>query len=71
MARVILLRRSIVKAVTYRILIMSMDFAAIYLFTGTARIAIGFMIVSNLYTSVTYFIHERIWARTKWGTDTK
>lgn len=71
MARIVLLRRSIVKAVTYRFLIMCLDFAAIYIFTGALRVAIGFMIVSNIYTSATYFVHERLWARFKWGIDDK
>ena len=59
--------RSLVKAVTYRILIMSLDFATIYLFTGTARIAFGFMVASNVYTTIGYILHERIWARIGWG----
>ncbi|MHB8483943.1 MAG: DUF2061 domain-containing protein [Nitrospiria bacterium] len=69
MPRNVLLRRSIVKAATYRILIMCLDFATIYLFTGALRVAIGFMIVSNIYTSVAYLFHERFWARIKWGVD--
>ena len=61
--------RSVVKAITYRIVIMSPDFATIYLFTGKARIAIGFMIASNVYTTVGYFLHERAWAHIAWGLD--
>lgn len=69
MTRTVEERRSIVKAVTYRLLIMTLDFATIFLMTGTVRIAIGFMIVSNIYTTVAYFAHERIWARIAWGID--
>lgn len=68
MARTVLLRRSVVKAITYRLVIMSLDFLTIYLFTGAARIALGFMIASNVYTSIAYVIHERLWSRVKWGT---
>jgi uncharacterized membrane protein len=46
-----------------------MDFATIYLFTGMIRIALGFMIASNIYTTVAYVLHERIWARIRWGTE--
>jgi len=60
-------RRSIVKAVTYRIIIMCLDFGTIYLLSGAVRVALGFMIASNLYTTVAYFIHERVWARITWG----
>ncbi len=58
-------RCSIVKAITYRIL--TLNFLPIFLLTGAVRVAIGFMVVSNLYTTVAYFIHERIWARIRWG----
>jgi len=25
------------------------------------------MVVSNVYTTVGYFVHERVWARVRWG----
>ena len=61
------LRRSVVKTVTYRAVILVLDFTSIYLFTGQIKIAFGFMIVSNIYTSIAYFFHERIWGHIKWG----
>ena len=67
MLRTDLMGRSVIKAITYRIVIMILDFATIYLFTRTLKVALGFMIVSNLYTTVAYFVHERMWARVKWG----
>ncbi len=48
---------------------MSLDFLTIYLFTGAIRIAVGFMIASNVYTTLAYLIHERIWARISWGVE--
>ncbi|MBX3234719.1 MAG: DUF2061 domain-containing protein [Nitrospiraceae bacterium] len=69
MARTVLWRRSVAKAVTYRVVIMCLDFVTIYLFTGMVRVAIGFMIASNLYTTVAYFLHERAWAQVPWGLD--
>jgi adenylylsulfate kinase len=62
-------KRSIVKALTYRIVIVCLDFLAIYLFTGKVEVALGFMVVSNIYTTVGYFLHERFWARIRWGTE--
>jgi uncharacterized membrane protein len=67
MPRSVLIRRSILKAVTYRLVIMVLDFTTIYLFTKTLRVAFGFMIASNLYTTIAYLGHERLWARIKWG----
>ena len=62
-------KRSLVKALSYRIVIVCLDFLAIYLFTHKVEVALGFMIVSNVYTTVGYFLHERIWARVRWGTE--
>ena len=59
--------RSIVKTVSYRITIVILDFVCIYLFTGKVTVALGFTIVSNLYTTFIYFLHERIWGKIKWG----
>jgi len=61
------LRRSIVKTVGYRLVILTLDFLFIYLFTGQLKVAVGFMIVSNVYTTVGYFFYERIWDKIKWG----
>ena len=61
------LSRSIVKTISYRAIILFLDFASIYLFTGQIKVAFGFMIVSNIYTTIGYFFHERIWDKIKWG----
>ncbi len=63
-------KRSLVKALTYRVTIVCLDFLVVYILTKKTDVALGFMIVSNIYTSVGYFVHERIWARIKWGIKT-
>jgi uncharacterized membrane protein len=60
-------KRSIVKAITYRGVIICLDFLVIYLLTGKLAMAASFMIISNIYTTVAYFLHERLWAGIKWG----
>jgi len=64
-------KRSLVKALSYRVAIVCLDFLAIYIFTHKVNVALGFMIVSNVYTTVGYFLHERFWARVRWGTEAK
>jgi len=64
-------KRSLVKALTYRVVIVCLDFLVVYLFTHKVDVALGFMVVSNLYTTVGYFLHERIWARIQWGREPK
>lgn len=61
------LGRSVAKTVSYRILILILDFTTIYLFTHKVEIAFSFMIVSNIYTTLGYFFHERLWDRIHWG----
>jgi adenylylsulfate kinase len=59
--------RSVAKAVSYRVIVVIADFAAVYLFTGRVEIALGFVVVSNIYTTLLYFLHERAWDRISWG----
>ncbi len=61
------LSRSVVKTVSYRVIILILDFASIYFFTRQVKTALSFMVVSNIYTTVCYFFHERVWDRIKWG----
>jgi uncharacterized membrane protein len=62
-------KRSVVKAITYRGVIVVLDFVVIYLLTGKVATAAGFMIISNIYTTVAYFLHERVWSGLKWGLE--
>jgi len=62
-------KRSVVKAITYRVIIVCLDFVVIYLLTGKVMTAAAFMIVSNIYTTVAYLLHERAWAGIMWGTE--
>ena len=60
-------KRSLTKAISYRVIIIILDLTVVYLLTARLDIALGFMVISNLYTSVAYYIHERLWSRTDWG----
>jgi len=61
------LARSVVKTVSYRVVILVCDFALIFLYTHQVKVAVGFMVVSNSYSTIGYFFHERIWGKIKWG----
>jgi uncharacterized membrane protein len=62
-------KRSVVKAVTYRVIIVCLDFLVVYLLTGKLVTAAVFMVISNIYTTLVYFLHERLWAGIKWGLE--
>ena len=64
-------KRSIVKALSYRALIVVLDLLVIYVMTGSVKIAAGFMLISNIYTTLAYFLHERLWARVSWGLNAR
>ena len=38
-----------------------LDFTVVYLLTGKVVTAAAFMLVSNIYRTVAYFLHERVW----------
>lgn len=59
--------RSLIKAITYRVIIIVLDFIVVYLLSGKVETAFWFMLISNIYTSAAYFVHERVWDGINWG----
>lgn len=60
-------KRSIVKALTFRFLIILSDSTIIYTITHRFDETIGVIFFSNLASTILYFIHERIWNKIHWG----
>ncbi len=60
-------KRSLVKTVTFRILIIISDMIIIYALTHKLYITLGIIGLSNLSSTILYFIHERIWNKINWG----
>ena len=60
-------KRSVVKALMYGLVLGCLDFVVLYLFTRKTAVALGFIVVSNIYTTICYFIYERVWVRITWG----
>lgn len=59
--------RSIVKSVTFRILVIASDLVVIYLLTRRTDATIAITVFTNLASTVFYFIHERVWDAISWG----
>ncbi len=59
--------RSIVKALTYRAIIIFSDSIIVYLFTHRTDITLGFVGISNIASTLIYFFHERFWNNVHWG----
>jgi uncharacterized membrane protein len=59
--------RSAVKSISYRALSITVDSAVAYFFTQSFVISAGIVLFVNLYSTLLYYFHERIWARVRWG----
>ncbi len=60
-------RRSIAKAVTYRIISIMFDTVVAYAITQSAQKTLIFILISNAISIIMYFVHERFWNRVSWG----
>lgn len=60
--------RSLIKAITYRILSISVDAVVAYFFTRNAIATLGIVTLVNGYSTLLYYFHERAWAHVKLGT---
>ncbi len=60
-------KRSIVKSISFRILVMFSDFTIVFLLTHRYDIALGLIILTNLSSTILYYLHERVWNVFNWG----
>ena len=60
-------KRSLIKAITFRVLILCSDTVVIFLITHRWDMTAGLVIATNLASSTLYFLHERLWNRIQWG----
>lgn len=64
-------KRSIVKAVTWRIVASMVTGVLVYLFTGELGLAAGIGSVDAALKMVAYYIHERAWDKLSFGREKK
>jgi uncharacterized membrane protein len=60
-------KRSGAKALSYRILSISVDSMVAYFFTQNVALSAGIVLFVNGYSTLLYYFHERIWAHIHWG----
>jgi uncharacterized membrane protein len=58
--------RSVVKMISWRILIVFQYFFIGYFTTGSVAFGAGLAGFTTVVNSTLYFLHERIWNRTDW-----
>lgn len=60
-------QRSVTKAITFRILIICTDLVIIYILTHKVFDTIAITILTNVASTIFYFLHERLWNNISWG----
>lgn len=61
------INRSLVKAITFRVLIIVSDMIIIFAITHRYDLTIGVIFFSNIASTLLYFFHERLWNNINWG----
>jgi uncharacterized membrane protein len=59
--------RSLIKAITFRIVVLTSDSIIIFAITHRLDVTLGVVIFSNISSSLLYFLHERFWNNIHWG----
>lgn len=60
-------RRSVAKSISYRVVSVTIDALVAYFFTHSIALSAGIVIVVDTYSTLLYYLHERIWAHVHWG----
>lgn len=60
-------RRSIAKSISYRVVSIAVDSAVAYYFTRSIALSAGIVIFVDTYSTIVYYLHERVWAHIHYG----
>jgi uncharacterized membrane protein len=61
--------RSVVKAISYRILSITVDTIVVYALTRKIELTAGIVLITNTYSTFLYYFHERIWNKLHFKRD--
>ena len=60
-------KRSVVKTITYRIVIALSTMVIVFLYTGDYALTMGVTLVVSIANTIIYYLHERFWNIIHWG----
>lgn len=60
-------KRSFMKSITFRVTVIVSDAIITFAITHRYDITIGFVVFTNLASTILYYLHERIWSHIHWG----
>lgn len=61
------IKRSLLKTITFRLLIVITDAIIVYIITRSIDLTIGIVLLSNILRTILFFFHERLWDSLSWG----
>jgi uncharacterized membrane protein len=61
--------RSLVKVITWRVLVTITNFVGGWLASGNPWVGLGVVSFALVVNSALYFVHERLWNRSGWGKE--
>jgi len=63
----VLRRRHLAKALTYRVVGSIITAVAVYAVTGSVKLGLILAPVDFVIKTIFYYVHERVWHMSKWG----
>ena len=64
-------KRSVVKAISFRIIAIIITAGLVYVFTRNLTLAGTVGVIDSFIKFGAYYFHERIWSKIKWGENKK
>jgi uncharacterized membrane protein len=61
-------KRSIIKAISYRIICIISQTIVTYIFTGDIVQVVWIVLVFQSVQTLLYYLHERAWTKVRWGS---
>lgn len=65
------IKRSVLKSITFRIVVVVSDLIVIFALTHRYDLTLGVTIGTNLASMILYYTHERIWNLVRFGKKSK
>ena len=61
------IRRSLAKTMSWRVIATGITMIGFYIITGDILLSISSGLGMNIFKTIAYYAHERVWERVKWG----
>ena len=65
------IKRSAVKALSFRTIIIIADTIITWGISHRVDITVGFVVLTNIASTILYYLHERLWSHVHWGNGRK